>query len=129
MYNYIYRVELKNLSDTLNLETMNLNKAVEQTRIMHSFLLDRKRKLDALKEYLQQISIKNDISNKMKKLKFDSNKKSATHNEKIEMTLEIMERLGKELDYDAEVCIYVCMCINNNVYMCIYVSWRDWGRS
>jgi hypothetical protein len=76
-------VELKNISDVLNLETMNLNKAVEQTRIMHSFLLERKRKLDALKEYLQQISIKNNINNKMKKLKYDSNKKSAVHNEKV----------------------------------------------
>lgn len=98
-------MELKNMSDILNIETMNLNKAVEQTRIMHSFLLDRKRKLDALKEYLQQISIKNSINNKMKKTKFDSDKKSVIHNEKIEMTLEIMERLGKELDYDAEVCL------------------------
>jgi uncharacterized protein (UPF0305 family) len=99
------------MSDILNIETMNLNKAVEQTRIMHSFLLDRKRKLDALKEYLQQISIKNSINNKMKKMKFDSDKKSVMHNEKIEMTLEIMERLGKELDYDAEAfLLYSFMC-------------------
>lgn len=112
--------KLKNTSEELNNLTIKLNSSVEQTRTMSVFLIERKKKLDSLKEYLNQLyhtksTVKNGgkiITKQNDKLDSkcsskDSNKENIKDNKQYqsaatssqhyidpEMTLEVMDKLG-----------------------------------
>ena len=97
------RAQLREVSNDLNAQTTRLNEAVEQTRVMNVFLTERRRKLDALKKYLNQLSV-------AKEAGYSGWTKSDTpmapqrdQDEETEMTLEVMEQLGRELDSEIEV--------------------------
>ena len=96
------KAELRAESSDLNAQTTRLNAAVEQTRVMHGFLTERRRKLDALKEYLLQLSVSKESSQRPR-----SKGAPVLHREDdAELTLEVMERLGRELDSEAEVTLH-----------------------
>ena len=97
------RSELREASNDLNAQTTRLNSAVEQTRVMHGFLTERRRKLNALKEYLHQLS-------KAKETRQSGRARDETpvaphrdQDDEAELTLENMEQLGRELDSEVEV--------------------------
>jgi hypothetical protein len=96
------KAELRAESSELNAQTTRLNGAVEQTRVMHGFLTERRRKLDALKEYLQQLSVSNESSQRTR----SKGAPVLYREDDAELTLEVMERLGRELDSEAEVTLH-----------------------
>ena len=96
------KAELREESSDLNAQTTRLNDAVEQTRVMHGFLTERRRKLDALKEYMLQLSVSNESSQRTR----SKGAQVQYREDEAELTLEVMERLGRELDSEAEVTLH-----------------------
>jgi hypothetical protein len=101
------KMELREESAELNTHTTRLNAAVEQTRVMQGFLTDRRRKLDALKDSLKQLSECRDA------LGVPTHVKGSTahpHTDDADLTLEAMHRLGRELDSEVEVTLHQFGC-------------------
>ena len=116
------KMELREESAELNTHTTRLNAAVEQTRVMQGFLVERRRKLDALKDSLQQLSECRDA------LGVPTRVKGSTvhpHTDDADLTLEAMHRLGRELDSEVEVTMHQFGCPSS----ADEASDRLWGRS
>ena len=101
------KMELREESAELNTHTTRLNAAVEQTRVMQGFLIERRRKLDALKDSLQQLSDCRDALGVSTRVMGSS---SHPHTDDADLTLEAMHRLGRELDSEVEVTLHQFGC-------------------
>ena len=116
------KMELREESAELNTHTSRLNAAVEQTRVMQGFLTDRRRKLDALKDSLQQLSECRDAFGVPTRVKGST---AHPHTDDADLTLEAMHRLGRELDSEVEVTLHQFGCPSS----ADEASDRVWGRS
>ena len=116
------KMELREESAELNTHTTRLNAAVEQTRVMQGFLTDRRRKLDALKDSLQQLSECRDALGVPTRVKGST---AHPHTDDADLTLEAMHRLGRELDSEVEVTLHQFGCPSS----ADEASDRVWGRS
>ena len=104
------KMELREESAELNTHTTRLNAAVEQTRVMQGFLIERRRKLDALKDSLQQLSDCRDALGVSTRIKGSS---AQPHTDDADLTLEAMHRLGRELDSEVEVTLHQFNCASS----------------
>ena len=100
------RSQLKMQSEDLNAQTIRLNDAVAQTRLMQGWLVQRTKKLEALHEYVRVLEeskegAKGTVKDEFKGYENKENNDAAK--EVCDMTLEVLRRLGQEMDSEVEV--------------------------
>ena len=91
------RARLKAQSDELNAQTMRLNGAVEQTRRMAAWVAERRRKVEALEAQLRT------LPDGVCGGRHPAHAAPAATAAGVDVTFQAMERLGREMDSEAEV--------------------------
>ena len=100
------RTQLKMQSEDLNAQTIRLNDAVAQTRLMQGWLVQRTKKLEALHEYVRALDESKEGAKGTAKgaIKGHENKENNdAARGACDMTLEALRRMGQEMDSEVEV--------------------------
>ena len=100
------RSQLKIQSEDLNAQTIRLNDAVAQTRLMQGWLVQRTKKLEALHEYVRVLEESKEGTKETAKDAingYENKENNDAAREVCDMTLEVLRRMGREMDSEVEV--------------------------